>query len=57
MGAEVPEMKPDVLIIESTWGIRTIPPIEEREKRFTGEFRRVFFLFWIDSFLIHISMD
>lgn len=36
MGAEVPEMKPDVLIVESTWGIRTIPPIEEREKRFTG---------------------
>lgn len=35
MGAETPEMRPDVVIIESTYGVQTLPPIEEREKRFT----------------------
>lgn len=34
-GAELPEVKPDVLIIESTYGIQRLDPIERREQNFT----------------------
>ena len=35
MAAEMPLMKPDVLIIEATYGIKVHEPREERERRFT----------------------
>jgi cleavage and polyadenylation specificity factor subunit 3 len=35
MAAETPPIKPDILIIEATYGIQTLPPVNEREKRFT----------------------
>ena len=34
-GAELPDVKPDILIIESTYGTQTLQPIRDREKRFT----------------------
>ena len=37
MGAEIPDSKVDVLIVESTYGVHTLSPITEREKRFTDE--------------------
>jgi len=39
MAAEVPEVKPDVLIVESTYGIQRHEPREEREQRFCGYIR------------------
>ena len=37
MAAEVPyQYKPDILIVESTYGVQNHPPKEERERRFTG---------------------
>jgi cleavage and polyadenylation specificity factor subunit 3 len=36
MSAETPEIKPDVLIIEATYGVHTLPPVQERENIFTG---------------------
>merc|ERR1719312_810553 len=36
MAAELPSMKPDVLIVEATYGQRTHDKREDREKRFTG---------------------
>lgn len=35
MCAETPEVKPDVLIIEGTYGVQRLPHVSEREKRFT----------------------
>jgi cleavage and polyadenylation specificity factor subunit 3 len=35
VGAETPEVKPDVLIIESTYGNQTLPPLADRERIFT----------------------
>ena len=37
--AEMPTIKPDVLIIESTYGVNLHEPREEREKRFTNTTR------------------
>jgi len=36
MSAEIPNIRPDVLIVESTYGQRTHDKREDREKRFTG---------------------
>ncbi|KAH3758165.1 cleavage and polyadenylation specificity factor subunit 3-I [Pelomyxa schiedti] len=36
MGAEAPSVSVDVLIVESTYGVQTHQPREEREKLFTG---------------------
>nr|XP_039259964.1 cleavage and polyadenylation specificity factor subunit 3-like [Styela clava] len=36
MAAEIPAVKPDVLIMESTYGTHIHEPREERESRFTG---------------------
>jgi cleavage and polyadenylation specificity factor subunit 3 len=33
--AELPEVKPDILIIESTYGVQTLQPVAQREKLFT----------------------
>ncbi len=35
MAAETPEQRPDILIIEATYGVQTLPPLKAREKRFT----------------------
>jgi cleavage and polyadenylation specificity factor subunit 3 len=35
MAAEIPDSKPDILIIEATYGVQTLQPIQERERRFT----------------------
>eukprot|EP01117_Protostelium_nocturnum_P017547 TRINITY_DN7163_c0_g1_i1.p1 TRINITY_DN7163_c0_g1~~TRINITY_DN7163_c0_g1_i1.p1 ORF type:complete len:585 (-),score=191.54 TRINITY_DN7163_c0_g1_i1:6-1760(-) len=35
MAAEIPDMSPDVLIVESTYGVQTHDPRIEREKRFS----------------------
>ena len=35
MCAELPESSIDVLIVEATYGIQRLPPVAEREKRFT----------------------
>jgi cleavage and polyadenylation specificity factor subunit 3 len=35
MSAELPDVKPDILIVESTYGVQTLQPVEQREKRFT----------------------
>lgn len=34
MSAETPEVKPDVLIVEATYGTQALPPVQKREKRF-----------------------
>ncbi|KAL0956605.1 hypothetical protein HGRIS_002742 [Hohenbuehelia grisea] len=34
--AEVPPVRPDVLIVESTYGVQTLDPREEKELRFTN---------------------
>ncbi|GMH93832.1 hypothetical protein TrVE_jg1883 [Triparma verrucosa] len=39
--AEIPSISPDVLIIESTYGVQVHPTREEREARFTGTVDRV----------------
>lgn len=36
MAAEIPTVKPDVLIVEATYGTHVHEPREERESRFTG---------------------
>ena len=36
MAAEIPPMKPDILIMESTYGTHLHEKREEREARFTG---------------------
>ncbi|MDP2439747.1 MAG: MBL fold metallo-hydrolase, partial [archaeon] len=36
MGAETPPYEPDILIIESTYGVQNHEPREERERRFTS---------------------
>lgn len=41
MAAELPSIKPDVLIIESTYGVNLHEPREEREKRFTESIRDI----------------
>lgn len=41
MAAELPTIKPDVLIIESTYGVNLHEPREEREKRFTDTIRDI----------------
>ena len=41
MAAELPTIKPDVLIIESTYGVNLHEPREEREKRFTDTVRNI----------------
>jgi cleavage and polyadenylation specificity factor subunit 3 len=35
MSAETPEVKPDILIVEATYGVQSLPPVALREKRFT----------------------
>lgn len=37
MPAEVPDISPDVLIIESTYGARNHDPREQREEQFTSK--------------------
>ncbi|GMH61936.1 hypothetical protein TL16_g03370, partial [Triparma laevis f. inornata] len=39
--AEIPDIQPDVLIIEATYGVQVHPTREEREARFTGTVDRV----------------
>jgi len=35
MAAEIPDVKPDILIIEATYGVQTLEPVKERERRLT----------------------
>jgi cleavage and polyadenylation specificity factor subunit 3 len=35
MSAETPEVKPDILIVEATYGVQSLPPVQLREQRFT----------------------
>jgi cleavage and polyadenylation specificity factor subunit 3 len=41
MAAELPTVKPDVLIIEATYGVNLHEPREEREKRFTDTIKNI----------------
>ena len=41
MAAEIPKQKPDVLIVESTYGVQVHASRPEREARFTGTVERV----------------
>jgi cleavage and polyadenylation specificity factor subunit 3 len=41
MAAEVPSVKPDVLIVESTYGVQVHASRAEREARFTGTVERI----------------
>lgn len=34
MPAEIPEVRPDILIVESTYGVQTLQPVVQREQRF-----------------------
>lgn len=36
--AEVPPVKPDVMICESTFGVHTLPDRKDKEEQFTSEF-------------------
>lgn len=36
MAAEIPDMKPDILIVEATYGVQSLGSVIEREKRFTS---------------------
>jgi cleavage and polyadenylation specificity factor subunit 3 len=36
--AEVPPIRPDVMICESTFGVHTLQPRKEKEEQFTSEF-------------------
>lgn len=36
MSAEIPEVKPDILMVESTYGVQSLEPVQDREKRFTS---------------------
>lgn len=38
--AEVPPVRPDVMICESTFGVHTLQPRKEKEEQFTSEFAR-----------------
>lgn len=38
MAAELPDVQPDVLIVESTFGVQVLEPVKAREKLFTGGF-------------------
>eukprot|EP01083_Nonionella_stella_P096646 271740_1 len=40
-GAETPNDKPDVLIIESTYGTQTLLPVKDREKLFTDRVHQI----------------
>ena len=35
MGAEMPSIRPDILILESTYGVQRHSNVRDREKRFT----------------------
>lgn len=37
VGAEVPSVRPDVMICESTFGVHTLPPRKDKEEQFTSE--------------------
>ena len=39
MAAELPTLRPDVLIVEATYGTHIHEPREEREARFTGKIK------------------
>eukprot|EP00472_Partenskyella_glossopodia_P006262 CAMPEP_0197522852 /NCGR_PEP_ID=MMETSP1318-20131121/7908_1 /TAXON_ID=552666 /ORGANISM="Partenskyella glossopodia, Strain RCC365" /LENGTH=864 /DNA_ID=CAMNT_0043075353 /DNA_START=73 /DNA_END=2667 /DNA_ORIENTATION=+ len=39
--AEIPQRIPDILIVEATFGVRSLSPIHDREKRFTDIVRRI----------------
>jgi len=41
MPAEIPDQKPDLLIVESTYGVQAHTSRPEREARFTGTVERV----------------
>lgn len=41
MAAEIPEHKPDLLIVESTYGVQAHTSRPEREARFTGTVERI----------------
>lgn len=41
MAAEIPPMKPDILIVEATYGVQTLQSVEDREKRLTDAVHRV----------------
>lgn len=41
MAAEIPDKKPDLLIVESTYGVQAHTSRPEREARFTGTVERV----------------
>lgn len=43
MAAEIPNIMPDVLIVESTYGVHIHESRQEREKRFTGTVRDIVF--------------
>lgn len=41
MSAELPDSSIDVLVVEATYGIQRLPPVAEREKRFTELVREI----------------
>lgn len=41
MPAELPTVKPDVLIVESTYGVQTLEPIADREHQFTSAIHNI----------------
>jgi cleavage and polyadenylation specificity factor subunit 3 len=41
MAAELPDNSPDILVVESTYGVQTLSPVEEREKRFCALIKEV----------------
>ena len=40
-GAEIPSESPDILLVESTFGVQQLRPIEQREKDFLDIIHRV----------------
>lgn len=40
-GAEIPDEKPDILIIESTFGTQSLRPVRERERNFTDTVHKI----------------
>lgn len=38
--AEIPPVKPDVMICESTFGVHTLPDRKEKEEQFTSKYHK-----------------
>lgn len=53
--AEVPNIRPDVMICESTFGVHTLPPRKEKEEQFTSEYAPSVPFFLLASLKAHFS--